>query len=82
MAQAGVGQPLRVPHRPILAPAIAVVHEIADRVVTTRVNSRLERIEHAIGAQRREDATADDAASEDVDHEADVEEAGPRGGRR
>ena len=50
---AGVGQPLRVAHREILAPAIAVVHEIADRVVTAGVNGLLQRIEHEVGAQRR-----------------------------
>jgi hypothetical protein len=52
-----------------------VVHESADRIVTAGVNSRLQRIEHEIGVQRRGDAPPDDATREDVDHEGDVDEA-------
>jgi hypothetical protein len=43
------------------------------------VNLLLQRIEYEVGAQRRGDTPADDAAREDVDHEGDVDEAGPRG---
>ena len=74
---AGLGQPLRVPDRQILAPTVAVVHQAIG--VGARPDRLLECIEGQIGPQRARYAPADDHPGEDVNHERHVDEPPPRG---
>jgi hypothetical protein len=74
----GIREPFGVPHREVLAPAVAVMHEVAHRVVTAGVDRLFEGVQHKVGAQRRRHAPADDASPEDVDHEGHVDETLPR----
>src|SRR6266851_696789 len=70
------GQSLGVANRQILATAIAVMHDPLDS--GARPQRLLQRVQNQFGVHRPRHPPADDAPSEYIDHERDVNEACPR----
>jgi len=74
---AGIRKPFGIADRDILHAAIAVVDETAFVHGTPVVKRLLERIQDEVRPCRTRHAPADDAPGERIDHEGDVDEAGP-----
>src|SRR5271166_111865 len=70
------GQSLGVANRQILATPVAVMHDPLDS--GTRPQRLLQRVQDQFGMHRARHPPADDAPGEYIDHERDVNEAGPR----
>src|SRR5512134_2369806 len=77
LADAGIGKPFGIADRDILHAAIAVVDETALVHGAPVVKRLLERIQDEVRPRRTRHAPADDAPGERIDHEGDVDEAGP-----
>src|SRR5208337_761089 len=73
---AGFGQSLGVANRQMLATPVAVMHDPLDS--GTRPQRLLQRVQDQFGMHRARHPPADDAPGEYIDHERDVNEAGPR----
>jgi hypothetical protein len=74
---AGFGQPLGVPNRQVLPPAIAVMHQPLRRLDRARVERVLQRIEGQVTPERAGRAPAYDPAREHIDHERHVDKPAP-----
>jgi len=68
---------LRRPFESALAPSVAVMHKTVPMHGQSIVKGLFQCVEHEAGVSGSGDAPTNDAAGIGVDHEGDVDEAGP-----
>ena len=71
----GLGEPLDVRDADVLRSAAAMMDQAVGR--PAGMQGLLQRVENEAGRLRAADPPADDPSGEDVDHESDVDHAGP-----